>query len=331
MVVTGRRRAVVGEQAAQKEVATPDGHRLAVEVTGAPDGLPVFLMHGTPGSRSGIKPRSIVLYRLGVRLICYDRPGYGRSDRREGRRVVDAAEDVRIIADALGVDRFAVVGRSGGGPHALAVAARLPDRVTRAAVLVSLAPADAPGLDWYRGMGESNVDEYQAADANHAALMANLRSQADRLRRDPESLIAFLEKELADPDRRVVENVAMRRQLADSYAEAVRFGADGWIDDALAFRQNWGFDPASIQVRVRLWHGSADQFSPVEHTRWLAARIPGARVEVQQGQGHFAAVEILPQMLTWLTAAGSASGAGPEIRPGADRVPGRPFALRAAL
>lgn len=309
------------------EVTSPDGHCLAVEATGAPDGVPVFLMHGTPGSRSGIKPRGIVLYRLGVRLICYDRPGYGRSDRRTGRRVADAAHDVEIIADALGIDRFAVVGRSGGGPHALAVAAMLPARVTRAAVLVSLAPADAAGLDWYRGMGQSNTDEYQSADEDHRDLMVSLTGQADRLRRNPESLIAFLERELADPDRRVVENVAMRRQLADSYAEAVRFGADGWIDDALAFRRNWGFDPASIRVPVRLWHGTVDQFSPVEHTRWLAERIPGAEVEVQAGQGHFGAVEILPQMLTWLTAAGS----GAQVRLGADRAPGRPFALRAAL
>ncbi|MFC0532771.1 alpha/beta fold hydrolase [Phytohabitans kaempferiae] len=298
---------------------------MAVEETGAPDGLPVFLMHGTPGSRGGIKPRGIVLHRLGVRLICYDRPGYGASDRRKGRRVVDAAADVRAIADALDLDRFAVVGRSGGGPHALAVAASLPDRVNRAAVLVSLAPADAPGLDWYGGMGESNMDEYQLADLGHRALMASLTSQADRLRRDPESQIAFLEKELSGPDRRVVDNVAMRRQLAESWAEAVRLGAEGWIDDALAFRRGWGFDPATIRVPVRLWHGTNDQFSPVAHTRWLAARIPGAEIQVQPGVGHFAAVEILPAMLAWLT-----DTAGATIRTGAGRAPGIRAALPAA-
>src|SRR5262249_53418979 len=114
--------------------------QLAVEVCGAPDGLSVFLMHGTPGSRSGPRPRSSLLYRLGIRLISYDRPGYGGSSRVPGRCVADAADDVRAIADALRLDRFAVIGRSGGGPHALACAARLDDRVIATAALVSIAP-----------------------------------------------------------------------------------------------------------------------------------------------------------------------------------------------
>ena len=319
---------MIGERASREPITikTPDGFRLAIDETGDPDGLPVFLMHGTPGSRGGIKPRGIVLYRLGVRLICYDRPGYGASDRRQGRRVVDAAADVQAIADELGIDEFAVVGRSGGGPHALAAAATLPHRITRAAVLVTLAPADAPGLDWYGGMSESNMDEYQLADAGVRALMANLTSQADRLRRDPESQIAFLDKELSRPDRRVTDDIAMRRQLADSWAEAVRLGAEGWIDDALAFRRGWGFDPADVRVPVRLWHGTDDQFSPVEHTRWLATRIPGAEVEVQPGEGHFAAVEILPTILAWLTGTSTTA----PIRTGGGRVPGTRAALPAA-
>lgn len=317
---------MVGERAALVEVKTHDGRRLAVETTGAPDGLPVFLMHGTPGSRAGIKPRNIVLYRQGIQLICYDRPGYGLSDRQQGRSVVDAARDVEAIADELAIDRFAVVGRSGGGPHALAVAAMLPDRVTRAAILVSLAPADAPGLDWYQGMSESNTSEYRGADADHVELMSSLMSRADGVRRDPESLLAFLEREVTAADRRVIDDVAMRSQLTASYAEAVRYGADGWIDDALAFRCEWGFDLASIVVPVRLWHGAADQFSPVEHTRWLASRIPGAEFEVAAGQGHFGAVEILPRMLAWLTTGPAAVAAF--VRADADRGPGASKRLR---
>jgi pimeloyl-ACP methyl ester carboxylesterase len=277
---------------------------LAVEVSGAPDGLAVFLLHGTPGSRSGPKPRSIVLYRLGVRLICYDRPGYGGSERHEGRSVRDAAADVRVIADELGVDRFAVVGRSGGGPHALACAADadLAGRVTRAAVLVGLAPADASGLDWYGGMTKSNTDEYATADSNRPALEARLTMQALRTRQNPETLINSLRPQLSERDRRVVEDVAMRRLLASTYAEALRDGPDGWIDDALALRKNWDFDPSKIKVPVRLWHGEDDRFSPLSHAQWLVARIPGATVDVQRGAGHFGAVEVLPDMLPWLTA-----------------------------
>ncbi len=115
---------------------TPDGRHLSTQTYGDPDGKPVFLLHGTPGSRLGPHPRGTVLHRLGVRLIAFDRPGYGDSDRFQGRRVADAATDVLAIADAFGLDKFAVVGRSGGGPHALACAALLPDRLTKVAVLV---------------------------------------------------------------------------------------------------------------------------------------------------------------------------------------------------
>jgi pimeloyl-ACP methyl ester carboxylesterase len=301
---------VVERQAPHHQIRTPDGRILAVDVTGAPRGLPVFLMHGTPGSRSGIKPRGIVLYRLGIRLICYDRPGYGRSDRHQDRRVVDAAGDVKTIADALGIKRFAVVGRSGGGPHALAVAAMLPDLVTRAGVLVSLAPMDAPGLDWFDGMSESNVDEYQRADQDRAALQASLTELATRMRQDPDSHVEFLGKELTPPDRRVLQNVMMRKQITDSYREGVLDSPHGWIDDALAFRSPWGFDLDAIQVPVRLWHGADDRFSPSAHTRWLASRIPNATVRVEPRMGHFAAVEILPDMLAWLTATSRPAGGG---------------------
>ncbi|MEK8142527.1 alpha/beta hydrolase [Streptomyces sp. M10(2022)] len=119
---------------------TADGRHLMVECQGDPQGRPVFLLHGMPGSRLGPAPRGMVLYQRNMQLIAYDRPGYGGSDRLPGRRVVDVVEDVRAIADSLGLDRFAVVGRSGGAPHALACAALMPERVTRTAALVGLAP-----------------------------------------------------------------------------------------------------------------------------------------------------------------------------------------------
>ncbi|MET7750824.1 alpha/beta hydrolase [Micromonospora sp. NPDC005367] len=289
------------ENAAQHTVVTRDGRRLAVETSGAPDGLAVFLLHGTPGSRSGPRPRPVVLYRLGVHLICYDRPGYGDSDRHEGRRVADTAADVAAIADAFGIDRFALVGRSGGGPHALACAALLPDRVTRAAVLVGLAPADAPDLDWYGGMTDENVDEHTLGDADTAELRDMLTVRAKDVQRDPMTLLEFLRPQLTEPDIRVVDDVVIRRLLTDMYAEALRHGPEGWIDDVLAVHRSWGFDLGAIRLPVRLWHGEQDRFSPVSHSRWLAARIPTAEVQVQPGAAHFGAVEILPQTLAWLT------------------------------
>ena len=296
------------------QVPSGDQRRLlAFEEWGAPRGYPVFLMHGTPGSRNGPRPRASVLYRLGIRLICYDRPGYGQSGLLRSRSVADAALDVLAIADELDLNSFSVVGRSGGGPHALACAAseKLGARLQGVAVLVSLAPADADGLAWYDGMSGSNTERYTAASDPAAinTIATDLIDRARNIRDDPEFLLRFLHPELTEPDRRVVEDVGIRQLLTDTYAEALRCGAVGWINDVLAFRKPWGFDLGAIKIPTLLWHGQDDVFSPAAHTRWLASQIPAeyCTVELQPGAAHFHAVEVLPRVLAWLksTSAGS--------------------------
>jgi pimeloyl-ACP methyl ester carboxylesterase len=258
-------------------VRSADGRQLAVRVSGNPTGHPVVYLHGTPGSRVGPLPLMRVLYELGVRLISFDRPGYGGSDRRPGRRVADVAQDVEAIADQLGLDPFAVVGRSGGGPHALACAALLPGRVTRAGALVSLAPWEAEGLDWFAGMSESNVREFTAARSEPELLTTTLAQVAGRVQADPTSLVPTLGPEMPEADRRVVAD-----------------------DDNLAFCMPWGFEVSDIHVPVLLWHGENDVFSPAAHTRWLAERIPGAESWVGPDAAQFGALEVLPDVLSWL-------------------------------
>ncbi|MCP2328828.1 pimeloyl-ACP methyl ester carboxylesterase [Hamadaea flava] len=283
-------------------VPSPRGGVLSVEVSGAPDGRPVFLMHGTPGSRSGPRPRSIVLYRMGVRLISYDRPGYGDSTRVPGRLVRDAADDVAAIADDLGLATFAVIGRSGGGPHALACAALLPGRVTRTAALVSIAPPDAPGLAWFDGMAKGNTSDYEVADRDIALFTQRLLERADHVRRDPRILMDALRGELRDSDLRVIDDAAFRRHITDTYVEAMRYGGHGWVDDALAFRRDWGFELSGVDTEVLLWHGADDSFSPVGHTEWLASQLKQVEVQIQADTAHFGAMEILPQALAWVIA-----------------------------
>jgi pimeloyl-ACP methyl ester carboxylesterase len=283
-------------------VRAADGRRLSTQMYGDPDGRPVFLLHGTPGSRLGPHPRSAVLHRLSVRLIAFDRPGYGESDRKAGRRVADVAADVLAVADAYGLEKFAVVGRSGGGPHALACAALLPERTTRTAVLVGLAPHGADGLDWFDGMAQSNVLEFTAAANGYEGIAAHTMATVDAIRADPASLIASLQAELPDPDRRVVADRGIRSMLIDSYAEALRTSPFGWIDDVLAFCSPWGFEPAAVTIPVLLWHGASDVFSPASHARWLAHQIPSAAVVVQAGAAHFGALDVLPDILRWLSA-----------------------------
>lgn len=281
-------------------IQAADGRTLMFETWGAPDGEPVFLLHGTPGSRVGPRPRHAVLYRLGIRLICHDRPGYGGSDPLPGRSVAHVAQDVAAIADHLGLDRFAVVGRSGGAPHALACAALLPNRVTRVAVLVALAPRDAAGLDWYAGMTQSNIDEYQTAEAGYDVLAARISADTERIRRDPLAELPFDPADLPAPDRRVVADYGIRGMMYDNFIEALKSDS-GWIDDAYSFVQPWGFAVTAIERPVLLWHGELDVFSPVAHTHWLAEHIPGARFTLDRDSAHFGAMIELPRVLNWLT------------------------------
>ncbi|MEV7525648.1 alpha/beta hydrolase [Streptomyces sp. NPDC091371] len=284
----------------RNQVRATDGRALTVERWGDPDGKPVFLLHGMPGSRLGPAPRGMVLYQRRMQLIAYDRPGYGGSDRHPGRTVADVARDVADIADSLGIDTFAVAGRSGGAPGALACAALLPDRVTRTAALVPLAPRDAEDLDWFAGMGPSNVQEYTTASADPEELAARLIPRAAGIRKDPRQLLEELRRELTASDRMVVADVGLREMLLRNYREGLRHSAYGWIDDMLANSRPWGFDPADIRCPVLIWHGELDVFSPVGHSRWLARRIPGATATIDPAAAHFAAFRALPDVLTWL-------------------------------
>lgn len=279
-----------------------DGRRLWAQEWGNPYGTPVFLMHGTPGSRLGPKPRDALLYRQGIRLITYDRPGYGDSARLRGREVAHAAADVADIADLLRIEEFSVVGRSGGGPHALACAALLPGRVRRAAALVSLAPPDAEGLDWMAGMTPGNVAEFAAARLGHDELAGRLAVLVDEIRADPAGCMPFDDEALPESDQAVIADFGIRKMLVRNYAEGLRSSIYGWVDDCLSYQSPWGFRPADITVPVQLWHGRDDIFSPVSHTTWLGGQIKHADVSIESGVSHFDSVRVLPEVLRWLVA-----------------------------
>jgi pimeloyl-ACP methyl ester carboxylesterase len=149
-------------------------------------------------------------------------------------------------------------------------------------------------------MSASNVAEYTSASAGPERLADSLERRSAAIRANPVQLLAELREELAEPDRRIVSDAGIRSMLVRNYREALRTSADGWIDDALAFCNPWGFDPADIKVPVLLWHGEEDVFSPVSHSCWLADRIPGATAVVQPDAAHFTALSVLPEILTWL-------------------------------
>jgi pimeloyl-ACP methyl ester carboxylesterase len=274
-----------------REVITNDGRVLAVEEWGVPDGTPVLYLHGTPMSRLARHPDDGLYERLGIRLLTYDRPGYGYSTPHPGRRVIDAAADVVAIFDALGLDRVSLIGISGGGPHTLAAAAVHPARFIRVGILASPAPRDAEGLDWMDGMMDDNRVEAEAASVGAAAVEAVLRRRSDS-----DGL-----PELPDNEQAILNRPDVREMLTAAYTEAVRPGLAGSVEDTVAlFGMPWGFHPSVINVPVRIWHGDQDRVVPAAHARWVAARIPAAELICQPGAGHVGHFDAQPAMLAWL-------------------------------
>ena len=288
----------------ERTVTTLDGRELRVCEAGAPNGFAVLVHNGTPMSRLLFRPCVEDAEKRGLRLIGYDRPGYGGSTPQPGRSVADAAEDVATIADALGVDRLATWGISGGGPHALACAALLPERVVAAASLASVAPYPAEGLDWFAGMGEANVAEFGLILEGREALEPFLRQERDgMLAAGPAGLAEAMRTLLSPTDRAVLTGEA-----ADYMFEAFRTGSeerlDGWLDDDLAFVKPWGFDLEQIDVPVLLWQGAEDRFVPLAHGEWLAARIPGVDARLSNDDGHLTLlIRRVGEVHDWLVAA----------------------------
>lgn len=247
-------------------------------------GYPVLVHPGTPGSRH-LFPRQVEkAARRGVRLIAWDRPGYCDTPARPGRQVADAAREATAVADSLGLDDFAVWGFSGGGPFGLACASLLPDRVSAAVVIASLAPYDAVGLDWAgrfseRGQAEVRLffDDPTAYRKVHAETAAEYLSA----RSTPEGWFAAW-GEAAGTDEAHSRAVAVH--LAFNFREALRHGDEGWYEDDAAFLSPWGFDVSKIRIPVALWQGTGDL--TVEHGRWLAEHIPGADAHIVDGEDH---------------------------------------------
>jgi pimeloyl-ACP methyl ester carboxylesterase len=272
-------------------VETPDGRSLEVHDEGDPDGLPVVVHHGTPASGLQYAPHVELARERGIRLLGYDRPGYGGSSRHAGRTVADCAADVSAIADALGLERFACWGISGGGPHVLACAALCDERLVAVASLAAVAPYDAEGLDWLDGMGEGNHVEFGKVLEGEAALRPFLEEEAEGLRSATAEQVAELMITLLGPQDRAVLTGRLAEYFVEGSRHGFEHGVDGWLDDDLAFVNGWGFDLDAISRPTLLLHGDDDRFVPVAHGHWLAERIPGVEARIDAGDGHLTLLE----------------------------------------
>jgi pimeloyl-ACP methyl ester carboxylesterase len=293
----------------ERTITTPDGRALRVFEAGYPDGTPILAIYGTPSSGMIYGPHARDAEEKGIRFVTFDRAGYGGSDPRPGRSIADVVGDVRGIADELGLDRLGVWGVSGGGPHALACAALLADRVPAVASLASVAPYGVEGLDWLEGMGEDNIVEFNATLQGRDAIEPFERAHREAFRTlRPEELQAQWATLLSPADA-AVARADFAAYLIDSVNAALEPGVDGWLDDDLAFVAPWGFELDSIRIPVLLWQGELDLFVPPSHGRWLAEHIPGVEAHLSPTDGHLTLIEHrVPEVHDWLLARLSSGG-----------------------
>jgi pimeloyl-ACP methyl ester carboxylesterase len=277
----------MGESSIRTEfVDTPDGRRLRVEIGGA--GPRVVLAHlGSPNAGALFEPWVRDAADRGLTLVTYDRPGYGDSTPKPGRTVAGCADDVRAIAGALGFDRCAVWGYSGGGPCALACAALLGDLVPAVATIGSPAPINDMGEDFFAGAAQGMRDDLALYDSDRTEWERSNQAQWEQLMAvTADELRASWSEHSGQGDRDALQS-EFGTWLHRVIRQGLEPGVEGWAEDDIAtFHAPWGFDPADIRMPVKIWHGTDDTFVPCGQGRWLAQRVPGAEADIRDGDGH---------------------------------------------
>lgn len=271
------------------DLGTADGralHAYDLGATGGSEELVLMWHGGTPNTGVPPEPLFDVARSLRIRWIGYDRPSYGGSSPHRGATVASAAADASRVADHLGIDQFAVLGHSGGGPRALGCAALLVDRVIAAVAISSPAPWPAVGLDYFAGMSEGSTRELRAAGQGRAQLEQILAANDF----DPESFIS-------------ADYAALNSSWSwfnSNVRAATVNGPDGMIEDNLGTMAPWGFDLAQIAVPTLIMHGTGDRMVPSSHAEWLAARCPAAELRLLSGEGHISVLDSASDALVWL-------------------------------
>jgi len=283
-----------------RTIPVGSGRELCVEIAGEPDGKPILVHTGEPMSRHLYGGWIADAESKGIRLIGYDRPGYGGSTAHPGYTVASVAQDARVIAETLEHDRIGIWGISGGGPYALGCAALLPDVAVAVATVASLAPYGVEGFDYFAGMGESNVESFKLFFSDPQASRRHLREAREQVLAATPEQFAEMIKDLLSPVDAEVLTGDLARWNTETNKVALSPGDQGWWDDGAAHLTNWGFDLRDIQVPVKIWHGRQDRMVPVQHGQWLAASIPGAEADISDRDGHLTMVGRIGEVHDWL-------------------------------
>ena len=272
-------------------ILTPDGRSLDVYLAGPAGAAALIMYNGTPSS--GMISRSLAraAAERGMQVVSWTRPGFGSSTRQPGRRIVDVVADTVTVMDQVGAKTAHAIGWSGGGPHVLAVAARLPERIRGVATIGGVAPYPAEGLDYTAGMGAENVEGMGWTIAGAETLLPHMEPDWQKFRFVTGEQVAAAFGDLIDEVDRGSLTGEFAEATAASFREALREGWWGWFDENLADVQPWGFDLASITVPVHVWQGRHDRMVPYGHGEWLAAHIPTACPHLSEEHGHLTLVE----------------------------------------
>jgi pimeloyl-ACP methyl ester carboxylesterase len=272
----------------QNHITLSDGRRLSFAEFGARQGKPVFYFHGFPGSRLEAKLADGISRESEVRFIGIDRPGYGRSSVKPGRNFISWADDVAELADALGIDRFSILGVSGGGPYAAACACKMPDRLDAVGIICGMGPVDIPDLIW--GMPWLYRQGLRLAGRLPGITAASYAFPAFFFRNYPERMLSFLSGKVADPNKIALKNKELIQVLSASFCEAFLKSLRWPATDVVLYSRPWGFPLKDIDIAVHLWHGDKDRIVPPEMGRYMAKAIPNCQATFYANEGHFSII-----------------------------------------
>jgi pimeloyl-ACP methyl ester carboxylesterase len=264
----------------RRRIKLQDGRNLGYAEYGAPEGVPIFYFHGFNSSRLDylVADGNDVAMETNTRIIAADRPGIGLSTFKRRRQILDWPADVTELADALRIDRFAVLGISGGGPYAAACACKIPERLTQIGIVCGMGPADAPGMK----EGISWTLPGQPSIVRRFILM--LTSMG--LRKDPDQFLSRSKEMMADVDGQLLDQPEMASVFVAALQEAFRSGIGGVNQEAALYARPWGFRLQDITAEVHLWHGRQDKNVPISVGCFVADAIPKCNDRFYEQEGH---------------------------------------------
>ena len=284
MIIEGAGVAIFGPDVTDHRLTRPDGRIVAWTESGRPGGRPVLRVPGTPGSRFSIRADRTPWFERELWVITTERPGLGASTRLEGRGFDEPSDDVVAILDALGIDALPVYGASGASPHILALAARHPDRVNAASIVVGGAPLEPDEVDQQIDANSNEQHLFEAGD--YEAIWRLHEELSAELLADPLAAFRSIMETSPPSDQAIMEDPLWQRGFLAGITEAVRQGPGGWYDEDIAMLGPWGIDLTAIRADVTWWHSDNDRNCPLSAARRLVDQLPSARLNVWQGAGH---------------------------------------------